>query len=81
MTFGLLYEDQDVFLAGATNLEADEIRTRKLVAPFVQWSSVSDEFLNARNFDLIGFSKDIETGLVHNLRLAVSISIETSSAC
>lgn len=81
MTFGLLYEDQDVFLAGATNLEADEIRTRKLVAPFVQWSSVSDQFLDARNFDLIDFSKDIETGLVHNLRLAVSISIETSSAC
>ena len=61
VTFGLLYEDQDVFLAGATNLEADEIRTRKLVAPFVQWSSVSDQFLNARNFDLIRFSKDIET--------------------
>ena len=72
VTFGLLYEDQDVFLAGATNLEADEIRTRKLVAPFVQWSSVSDQFLNARNFDLIGFTEDIETGLVHNLRFAIS---------
>jgi len=75
VTFGLLYEDQDVFLAGATNLEADEARTRKLVAPFVQWSSVSDQFLNARNFDLIGFTEDIETGLVHNLRLAISPSM------
>ena len=74
VTFGLLYEDQDVFLAGATNLEAGEIRTRKLVAPFVQWSSVSDQFLNARNFDLIGFTEDIETGLVHNLRFAISPS-------
>jgi len=74
VTFGLLYEDQDVFLAGVTNLEAGEIRTRKLVAPFVQWSSVSDQFLNARNFDLIGFTEDIETGLVHNLRFAISPS-------
>ena len=72
VTFGLLYEDQDVFLAGATHLEADEIRTRKLVAPFVQWSSVRDQFLNTRNFDLIGFTEDIETGLVHNLRFAIS---------
>ena len=62
-------------MAGGTNLEAGEIRTRKLVAPFVQWSSVSDQFLNARNFDLIGFTEDIETGLVHNLRLAISPSM------
>ena len=72
VTFGLLYEDQEVLFASATNVDLDETRARKLVAPFVQWSSVSDQFLNARNFDLIGFTEDIETGLVHNLRLAVS---------
>ena len=75
VTLGLSYEDQEVFLAGGTNSEAGEIRTRKLVAPFVQWSSVSDQFLNARNFDLIGITEDIETGLVHNLRLAISPSM------
>ncbi|MDG1923992.1 MAG: hypothetical protein P8I59_01935 [Pseudomonadales bacterium] len=74
VTFGLSYEDQEVLLASAKNLDVGEMQTRKLVAPFVQWSSVSDQFLNARNFDLIGFTEDIETGLVHNLRLAVSPS-------
>ena len=74
VTFGLSYEDQEVLLASAKNLDVGEMQTRKLVAPFVQWSSVSDQFLNARNFDLIGFTEDIETGLVHNLRLAISPS-------
>ena len=72
--FGLSYERQDVLLAFAQNVDAGETRTRKLVAPFVQWSSASDQFINAVNFDLIGFTEDIETGLVHNLRLAVSPS-------
>ena len=74
VTFGLYYENEDVVLAGAENFDAGETRTRKLLAPFAQWSSASDQFLNARNFDLIGFTEDIETGLVHNLRLAVSPS-------
>jgi hypothetical protein len=74
LTFGLSYEDQEVFLASATDLDAVETRTRKMIAPFAQWSSASDQFLNARNFDLIGFTEDIETGLVHNLRLSISPS-------
>ena len=74
VTFGLSYEDQEILLASAKNLDVGEMQTRKLVAPFVQWSSVSDQFLNARNFDLIGFTEDIETGPVHNLRLAISPS-------
>ena len=74
LTFGLSYEYQEVFLASATDLDAVETRTRKMIAPFAQWSSASDQFLNARNFDLIGFTEDIETGLVHNLRLSISPS-------